>query len=163
METKYRLMSLGIDPNLRHYGLVNWYDAHIWTGGNQPGKGRVRAYIPYAKGKKWRAIDIFAEDIENNREADQVLHAGDFVGFAMNLGYSGLKATNLLVVREKQTEAEVEKIVNKAINVLREDGYISPLASKDLDFFGGHLALEYPPTTVEEKPLPKIQKAPRNG
>src|SRR5438105_8149789 len=100
MENKYKLMSLGIDPNLRHYGLVTWYEPYYWNSSNFPGKGRIGAYIPYAKGKKWRSIDVLPEDIEGT----ELLRSGNFVGFAMSLGPSGLKATNLLKISEHETE-----------------------------------------------------------
>lgn len=158
-ETKLRLMSLGIDANLRHYGLIDWFDSHIWTGTNENGKGRIRAYIPYTKGKKWRTIDIFAEDLA---EKHYTPIKGDFVGFAMGLGSYGLKACNVLFIRAKQTEVAIEKAVQKSLNILREEGYVSPLANSELDFFGGRMALDFPDTNIiTEIPLPQIQKAPK--
>jgi len=151
-------LSLGIDPNLRHYGLVDWYDAHIWTGDSQKGKGRIRAYLPYIKGKNWRAIDFFYEDIEDRHKA---FKRGDLAGFFIDVGSTGLKACNVLFLRENQTELDIERTVTKEFNIARASGYISPVNNSELDFFGGHLALEMPTAWTTEKPLPQIQKAPK--
>jgi len=159
METRYRLLSLGIDANLRHYGLVDWYDSHIWTNTQQNGKGRIRAYIPYAKGKKWRAVDFFSADIEDRHKA---LKRGDLVGFYIGTGSTGLKARNILFLRADQTEIDIERTVTKEFNQIRADGYVSPVTCDELDFFGSHLTLDMPTEIITtEKPLPQIQKAPK--
>jgi len=163
---KDRLLKLGYDPNLSHYGLVETYNEHVWHGWGPIGRGKIRVYLPYLIGKKWRIIDVFAQNIEPNKfnKNNRILRPGDMVGFDLGFGPNGLAALNAKVIREKQRDVDVERTVIKCMNILREDGYVSPVIASDIvepDFFGGYLTIGSPGVSILPEVLPKIEKAPK--
>ncbi len=161
-ETQSRLIALGYDPNLRHYGLVECYDSNIWTGWGPCGKGKMRIFLPYIKGKKWKIIDIFGQNVKPNKFTSnhRILRRGDMAGFQLAFGPTGVTALDIQVIKEYQREVDVERTVTKALNLIRDSGYVSPLNQEDLDFFGGTFVMDYPSCPIIPV-LPQIQKAPK--
>lgn len=173
--TRERLLEIGIDPGLRHYGLVQWYDERMRSvDGKDFGRGRVRMYSPYLRNNKsgWMPLEVFESGIKENKyKKRKVLSRNDFVGFQVNIGNSGIMAVDLTVELENTTEVFVERAVIKSYNLWRDSGYISPLSGRhgEMDFFGSELPPEYlaalesmfvSEEVVSTTTLPKIQKAP---
>jgi hypothetical protein len=173
--TRERLLEIGIDPGLRHYGLVQWYDERMRSvDGKDHGHGRIRMYSPYLRNSKsgWMPLDVFESGIKSNKYQKRlILNRNDFVGFQVTIGNSGLTAVDVTVEVEKSTDVFVERAVIKSYNLWRDSGYISPLSTThdETDFFGSQLPKEYLDAlesmyvgeeVVSTTKLPTIQKAP---
>ena len=155
-----KLLAEGIDSKLRHYGIVEWFDCHLWYGHGQ-GKGVIKMFLPYGD-KKWRDIQVFSYGILPNKFMNQksFLVKDDFVGFRVSLGPSGaLAAIDTSVIRQHAKTDYIENMVIRCMNLFRDSGYVSPFSSREpeLDFFGGDIIEAMYPTVTE---LPKIKKAP---
>ena len=165
-EIRDRLLRLGFDPNLSHYGLVEEYNPYQWTGYGPQGKGKMRVWLPYMLGKKWRTLDIYGVNIEPNKFAhnQKTLRYGDMVAFDLGFGPAGVTGLKIVTIRQKQRDVDVERTIVKAMNALKEDGYVSPLVISDIveqDFFGAPMVMSYPSAPLLPEVLPKIEKAPK--
>lgn len=162
-----KLLALGIDPDIKQYGMVLWWEPFYWNGFGTEGKGRIRLFSPYLRNhSSWLGLDVFRFGIQSNKfhpGIDPTLNKNDFVGFDVDYGHDGLMAVNVSVLQENVTDRYVEHSVTKALNFWRDAGYVTPFSHpEELDFFGGKLeVLESMSSLIEtEEELPTIKKAP---
>lgn len=172
--TRQKFLELGFDPDLRHYGLVQWYDPNMWVRHGELGKGRVKVWVPYAaQENKWRFVHVYPVNITKNKFTNkQDTRAGDLIGFDLGMDFTGPICHDVIVIRQDQTENQVIVTVTKAYDAMhlqynyRPPGFFpgdayEGLSREDLAELNMPIVpnLDYFPLVGEEE-LPTIQKAP---